>query len=739
MTAVLFRSVEVEGVKYYQAFSEVDDFKEDPDIADFDHRDEKDLFYIDADSDIETPNLTYNNIYCCENGKLEEIKDVELHNKVILAFADKYHLIIRRLKSPDEVLEKVKKKILFQDNCIKALIGQIYQNQAIVVSDMPTELKMVQKNNILFHGRKGSGKKTIIEGIEDGLVIPYVDITLSSDVENTLDKIISTLLEQANNNEDLASTGVIFIRDNYRELHDKMGQNVYAILEYLTSLGEINYHGQIIDFRTITFVILLDDYQQTTREDVENFQNTVNCTVNISTKKLTNNQKNDILWSENGRLYHYQRFLSTYGKEVIVDTDSILDLIDRCSSVDTGMGLLNVMIDTIVKYALIGGLNDVIINKDSIELFLPVIDGFSEDEKKEEEVKPKEKEEFAFEKMVDQIVAKVKEDVIGQDKNVKILTYQIANNLLWANREDVIDPKKYIKNILIRGNTGTGKTFIPEKILKCFGVPYFVADATEYTESGYVGKDVEQMLVSLYHAAGNNLKLAERGVLVIDEIDKKVSRANEGSHNIGGGFQEALYKLAEGTKIRINVGTKMNEEWIDFDTSRLTIILSGAFENIEELAKDRCGKRKSGFGSQEGNGQDPHVIDVDYIAYGMETQFMRRVKHIIEFPDATKEQLINIMKQSASSALKVEKETLNNLGIDVEYQESFYDILADKALDLKQGVTGVEKALLKVLQSINIQEIRPSVVKKIIFNGDVVNDPNQIVLVEREKRKVKRK
>ncbi len=123
----------------------------------------------------------------------------------------------------------------------------------------------------------------------------------------------------------------------------------------------------------------------------------------------------------------------------------------------------------------------------------------------------------------------------------------------------------------------------------------------------------------------------------------------------------------------------------------------------------------------------------------MKSQFMRRVKHIVELKDVSKEQFINIMKESNSSALKVEQDTLKDRGIEVEYTDEFYSALADKALSMKQGVTGVEKALVKVLQSINIQDIRASETEKIILDGDVVTNPNAVILVPRTKRKIKRK
>jgi ATP-dependent Clp protease ATP-binding subunit ClpX len=734
MRALLFRRIEFEGVNYYQLFDYDSEFIPDDGYGDYLDRDVFDCFYIDSESDIEVPDESLMNIYCDDNGKLKVVDDPDLYDKVSREFNKRYHYFLGERKTADDIITNISKTIMFQKPTVIGLVHQICNNQDIVNSDLPQELKRKQKNNILFHGKVGSGKKTIINELEKQLDIPYADIYINPDVKDTLEKIIQQLIEKTDNDEE-ASHGIVFIRDNYDDLVEVVGEDTFDYLNFLTSQGIIEYEDRTIDFRTVTFVILKDETEFTTPEEIQAFTRIANCACRIGTKDLSNTDKYLILYSPNGRLYQYNKFLESKGKKLIIDTKSLIDIIKECNKVDPNMNTLNMVIDAVVKKNLSLGIDNIYIDNEAatevIERFLPALSG-----------QPKERasnnifdEEFWFEQKVDEIVNEVKKYVVGQDRAVRLMVHQLVKNIRWANKEDIDNPKEYIKNILIRGNPGTGKTFITGTILKYLGVPYYIADATEYTEAGYVGKDVEDMLVDLYHAAGDDLEKAERGVLVIDEVDKRASKGGGGRDVSGSGVQEALYKFAEGTVIRINIGNRMNEIPVYFDTSRLTIICSGAFEGIEAIRDERVGRKKVGFGNQEVKKEDAVISDVDYISYGMKSQFMRRVKQVIELKNVSKEQFIDIMKNSKSSSLKVEQDTLRDQGIEVEYTEDFYSALADKALQMKQGVTGIEKALLNVFQSINIQDIRPSKIQKIILSADVINDPSKVVLIEREKVK----
>ena len=186
----------------------------------------------------------------------------------------------------------------------------------------------------------------------------------------------------------------------------------------------------------------------------------------------------------------------------------------------------------------------------------------------------------------------------------------------------------------------------------------------------------------------------------------------------------------------INIGNKIQEEKILFDTSRLTVICSGAFEGIEECRDKRLGKRKVGFDHEVKQGVDKGITTEDFIAYGMNRQFMSRLPKVVELNKSTKESLIEVMKKSESSQLKIEKYKLEDRGIEIEYTEDFYERLAEVALSKKIGVRGIEQALSKVYDSINIENIKSSSVAKIILNKEVIDDPSKVIIIPREKQKV---
>lgn len=727
MRALLFRRIVVDGINYYQLFKDDLYFRQTETFGDYYNRDSYDYFYIDKDSDITVPDESYLNIYYDDGNRLKSVDDFELYDKVSRALNDKFHYFSGEKKVPEDIIKNVKKEVLFQDECVKELVEQLYLNQTIVCSNLPIELKMSQKNNILFHGRVGSGKNKIINEIEKNIDIPYSDIVIDQDNKDTLEAIIKGLFDKAKREED-ASHGIVFIHDTY------IGSKIYEAIKFLNSQGLIDYNGKLIDFRTITFVILLDEYDNTNIEDIQKFQDMINCTCRISTRDLSLQDKYVFLFSKKGRLRQYMEFFKQQGKKLTVDPETLVEIINRCASLNPSMEVLNSMIDVIIKYSIKRKINDVHIDKKLLNEIMSIFDiNTPEIEQKEE------KDKYWFERKVDKIVEKTKEFVVGQDDSVRLLAYQLLNNICNANKEDKENPKDYINNILIRGNTGTGKSFILGTVLKQFDVPYHIVDATKYTEAGYAGEDVENMLIGLIRAAGGDIEKAQRGILAIDEIDKRASIAGEREHDIGGGVQEALYKLAEGSKITVNLGDHVNKNLVSFDTSRLTVICAGAFENIEEIRDSRLGLKNMGFERRKAEEQKLELIDKDYINYGMKAQFMRRLMQIVELKDYDKERLIDIMKESKSSALKVQQEDLlENQGIELEYTDDFYEAIAEEALLMKEGVSGIKKTLIKVLNGIGNYNIRASETSKIILSGETVHDPTKVILVPRGKRKTKK-
>ena len=755
MRVVMFRKLEVDGVNYYQLFNQIDDFnpkEHEDEVTDFYHRGEKTYFYIDADSDIEIPDPSLLNIYYDSNEGFTDLLDSELFLKVFNQFVEEYHILIKEIKPIDEVVKNVSKQIMFQEDVIAQIVRRIYMNQSFVISDLPIELKECQKSNILFHGNSGSGKKSIIKGIQKELNIPYADITINGNIRATLEDIIKQLLERSNDPEE-ASCGIVYIRDNFEELATTLGNetSVYEVLKCLTSQDVITYDGKKIDFRTITFVILYDDDKH--YESFVDMEYQANCHCELTTRELTDKEKYQVLFSENGCITHYTKFLNHYGNKFIVDEKCLMALIRKCSELDPSMDGVNKLINAIVACCTYNGINDVIIDKRYMKEFIALINQqLGKTQKKEKSLK--EIEKYLFEKEVDQLFNEAKKYYIGQDKALKIFITEILNNLAMAEDKGLYSPQNYKLNILIRGGTGSGKSFLVNTVcglLKEKDVAYTTVDMTKISETGYIGSSVEDMLIKLYNAAGNNLEKAQKGIIFLDEIDKKTDAGGERNGPTRQAVLYELLKVAEGSTIRLNVGSPNFPEYVVFDTSRVTFVVGGAFEGLEKIRDTRIGKGGLGFGSNEkeidpndlsilGNKKmDPNIINEDYIKYGMPRQFMRRVEEYINLTDPTKESILEVLNKSDLSALKVISHRLSARGLNIEYTDDFCEELAKLAVARKEGVDGARNALIEILQRINIQDVRASEVEKIILNANVISNPNNVILVPREKEIEKQK
>ncbi len=740
MRAVMFRKVEVDGVLYYQLFNDIEGFdpKENEDeVTDFDHRGEKTYFYIDGDSDMEIPDPSLLNIYYDDPEKgFTNVIDSATFLKVFEVFKKEFNVVIKEIKPIDDVVDSVSKKIMFQEEVISQLVQRIYLNQSFVISDLPIELKQYQKPNILFHGLSGSGKETIINCLEEELGIPYVEVTLNSSVRDTLEQIIKTLLERSHTDEE-ASCGIVYIKDNFEEMTQALGdeESVYKIIDYLTSQEVLTYDGHKIDFRTLTFVVLFnDDEHDMTFNAV---QRLINCDLELTTRNLSDGEKYEVLLSDNGIIKHYEKFLNHYGNEFLIDEECLMKLIEKCSQINPSMEAVNRFISAIVSYSTYNGITDVLIDQEHMEVFNAIVDQQLSEVPQKQESKEK-IEKFLFEKKVDALFNEAKKYFIGQDKNLRLFITNVLNNLNVAEDKGLYSPQSYKLNILVRGSTGSGKTFLVDTVCKLTGAPYVSVDATKFTETGYFGNSIDEIFISLIHAAGGNVARAEKGIVYIDEIDKKTDSTGDRSKAMTKAVLHELLKPAEGTTLRLNIGTSSNPEYVDFDTSRVTFICGGAFFGIEEFYKKRTGEGGIGFGKHDKKINPGDITKDDYIAYGMPAEFMRRVKSFINLNDPTKESILDIMKSSELSALRVAKYQFGLREIDLEFTEGFCEKIAEKALERKEGISGVGNILEEIFQKINHQDIRSSKIEKIILNDEVISDPSKVVLIERGKQKKKK-
>ena len=305
----------------------------------------------------------------------------------------------------------------------------------------------------------------------------------------------------------------------------------------------------------------------------------------------------------------------------------------------------------------------------------------------------------------------IKNTIVGQDEQVKkILTTLYQNELINNEYEDNLLGLK--KHLLICGPTGTGKTETIRRIADNYDKAIAIVNATSYSETGYVGESVEDMLASLYYAADGDLDVAQEGILVIDEIDKLAEDVGKKSHVSRLGVQRSLLKILEGNIMNVNIIDGKLASVISFDTSKLTVIGLGAFAGIIKPEK----KIALGFNSVSSNNmQDANyskITSKDFVDYGMLPELMGRFTSRVYMHTLKKEDLRNILLFSNESPLILYKEYFKNLNIEFSYDDDFIDEVAEGAYNLDLGARGL-KVVLDDIISPYLFEIYAGNIKKI--------------------------
>ena len=305
----------------------------------------------------------------------------------------------------------------------------------------------------------------------------------------------------------------------------------------------------------------------------------------------------------------------------------------------------------------------------------------------------------------------IKNTIVGQDEQVKkILTTLYQNELINNKYEDNLLGLK--KHLLICGPTGTGKTETIRRIADNYDKAIAIVNATSYSETGYVGESVEDMLASLYYAADGDLDVAQEGILVIDEIDKLAEDVGKKSHVSRLGVQRSLLKILEGNIMNVNIIDGKLASVISFDTSKLTVIGLGAFAGIIKPEK----KIALGFNSVSSNDMEDanysKITSKDFVDYGMLPELMGRFTSRVYMHTLKKEDLRNILLFSNESPLILYKEYFKNLNIEFSYDDDFIDEVAEGAYNLDLGARGL-KVVLDDIISPYLFEIYAGNIKKI--------------------------
>ena len=354
--------------------------------------------------------------------------------------------------------------------------------------------------------------------------------------------------------------------------------------------------------------------------------------------------------------------------------------------------------------------------------------------------------------------------VIGQDEAKKTLSVAVYNHYKRIANEEEMESKHeqndddieiQKSNILLLGPTGCGKTLLASTLAKILNVPFAIADATTLTEAGYVGEDVENILLKLIQNADYDVEKAEKGIIYIDEIDK-ITRKSENpsiTRDVSGeGVQQALLKIVEGTIASVppQGGRKHpQQELLQIDTSNILFICGGAFEGLENIIKDRMGKKSMGFGAEIQSKKDidrykvfEQILPQDLLKFGMIPEFIGRLPIIASLKELDKEALIKITTEPKNALVKQYKKLLQMDDVELVFEQEALEAIVDKAIERKTGARGLRSIIEDIMRDIMFDIPSNEKIEKCIITKDtvlnnvgpkIIENPNKIKRDRRER------